>query len=110
MPATVSDFYIVTFASREEAAHFGMQLLDATTSPRGIQLSATGPKPVAFQSLMSRGEQTAYVSLGAAKLLAEIGAGFAINSAPLPLRELPDGLALLVGDQADSTAYENRRV
>jgi hypothetical protein len=110
MPAPVSDFFIVTFSSREEVAHFGMQLLDATTSPRGIQLSATGSRPVAFQSLMPRGEQTAYVSPGAAKLMAAIGAGFVINSAPLPLRELPDGLALLVGDQADLTAYENRRV
>lgn len=109
MPDPVTEFFPVSFSSQEEVGHFGMQLLNAADSPRGVQLTASGPRPVAFQSVMPRYEELAFLSAGAVKLLTETGARFAIDRNPVPLRELPDGLTLLIGDQRDYTEYKPRR-
>ena len=110
MPEPVLEYFPVCLDGSESAAAFSMQLINAVSGPQGM-VAMVGPnRPVAFQPLMSAsGRETAYVSAGAAKLLRGMGIQAAIDPNPVSLRDLPDGLALVVGDNVDFLAYDARR-
>lgn len=110
MPKPVLEYFPVSLDGAESAATFSMQLINAVSGPQGMVAMAGPNRPVAFQPVMSsRGRETAYVSAGAAKLLRSMGIQTPIDSNPIPLRDLPDGLALVVGDNVDFLAYDARR-
>lgn len=109
MPEPINDFFEVSFNTQDEATHFSFQVLNLADSERGAQLSAGTRRLIAFQPLMPEERSNAYVSAGAAQMLMQSGARYPISNQPIALRDLPDALALVVGDQIDYMAYEARR-
>ena len=105
MPQPIVDYFGVSFRSKKEAEQFSLQALNACTGPLGIQMMAGASRPVVLQSLMPQEGIGAFVSAGAAQLLKHEGAQYDIATAPTSLGHLPDGLALLAGDQADYSVY-----
>lgn len=110
MPEPVREFFRVRLQGREDAAAFAMQLINAASGPEGIGAMSGPRRAVAFQPILPTNEtEISFVSAGAAKLLRDMGVRTPIDAEPVPLRELPDGLALVIGDNSDVEAYEARR-
>ncbi len=108
MRQPIAEYFPVSFESKDEAMRFSLQALNAYASPQGMQMAARDPRPVFLQSHLPKEGVTAFVSRGAAQLLAKLGAGFSIASTPVKLSDLPNDLSLVAGDQQDYSDYTER--
>ena len=105
MAQAVEGYFAVAFRSKEEAQQFSLQALHACARPLALDMKRGGTCPIVLLSRMPREDIGAFVNAGAAKLLKDAGARYAIADIPVSFDQLPDNLALLVGDEADVRAY-----
>ena len=105
----IEQFYLVNFPSADELRAWRGRILVYAAKVGGLTAGAAGPRPVVFVPLMPQGYDRvdAYVSEGARSLVREFARHAQIGKA-MRLKELPDGLTLLYGDEADVIAYAKR--
>ncbi|MFN2563531.1 MAG: hypothetical protein ABR499_00800 [Gemmatimonadaceae bacterium] len=107
---SVDRFYRVRFADDTALRAWAVRVLEFTMALQSAAPSALDPRPVVFVPLMPHGPGPvfAYVSEATLRLPLGLGRDAQIDGTVLSLRELPEGLMLLYGDEADAAAYERR--
>jgi hypothetical protein len=106
----VERLYRVTFPDETAFREWTRKVTEFASTLRDIPADVTDSRPVVFVQLTPpRGVLPyAYVSTGARGLASALVADAKLDSSPVPVSELPDGLGLLYGDVVDTAAYERR--
>jgi hypothetical protein len=107
----VDSFYPVRFANPQALREWSLQTMETVASRSDAAMVATSPRAVVFVPIKAppHGVGTcAYVSEGARGLALRSTREVTLDRTAVPIRDLPDGLGLLIGDSSDVTAYEER--
>lgn len=106
----VERLYRVTFPNDTAFREWTQRVVEFTATLQDISADVIDSRPVVFVQLTPpRGvPPQAYVSMEARGLASALVAGAKLDSSPIPVSELPDGLGLLYGDVVDTVAYERR--
>lgn len=107
MPDPVREYFRVDLPDSETAISFSLQVTTAAGTHRGLAALGGSNRAVVFQSMnpAENGQEVAYVSRGAAQLLRNAGVTIGIDSNPVQIEDLPRGLSLVIGEDADVMEY-----
>jgi hypothetical protein len=110
MPDPADVFYRLRFVDRNALRDWSLQVLDTIASREDAGARTGAAHPVIFVPAVTpqRGAVYAFVSATALWLPYDETPGVHVEKARVALRELPDGLAVLVGHEEDARAYERR--
>jgi hypothetical protein len=109
-PRPIDLFYRVRFPSTDALREWSLRVLEVMSLRQDVAISTSAARPVVFVPLKAAESNPAdaYVSDGALGLASDFIPGGELDGTTTPLRDLPDGLNLLVGRRDDATAYEQR--
>ena len=107
----VDRFYRVRFADERVLREWSMRVLEVAAAREDLAVGA-GARWVIFVPLRAPRTETVYgyVSEPARGLASGLARGVDLDGSMLSMRELPEGLTLLMGDGSDAAAYERRLV
>jgi hypothetical protein len=105
----IDRFYRVHFANSQALREWSLRALEIAASRDDVPTS-TFPRTVVFVPAKTRTAAPVhgYVSEAARSLASSAAQDIAVDETAVSIRDLPDGLALLLGDASDTTAYEQR--
>jgi hypothetical protein len=106
----IDRFYRVQFADSQVLREWSLRVLEVVASMDDVPTRADSRRAVVFVPLKAPRETTAYgyVSEGGRGLASSADKDVTLDPNPVSIRELPDGLGLLLGDRSDTNAYEQR--
>ena len=109
MPQPIRKYFRMDLPS-DDGGTFSQHVIRAAESEAGLKTLVGPDRAVIFQSLVTAGDhEVAYVSTGAVELLRRAGVSVKIEPTPVQITDLPDGLALLIGDAVDVEEYSRLR-
>ena len=106
---SVERFYRVHFANAQVLREWSLRVLEIAASRDDVPMWAV-PRTVVFVPLEApaEGPTFGYVSESARSMASSATKDITLDRSPVSMRELPDGLGVLVGDASDTKAYEQR--
>jgi hypothetical protein len=106
----VDPFYGVHLANAHVLREWSLRVLEVAASKDDVPMWAV-PRVVVLIPLQAppHGPIYAYVSEGARGLASGLTTHVMLDRDKIPMRDLPDGLGVLLGDAGDTRAYEQRR-
>ena len=101
-------FYRVRFADSQVLREWSLRALEVAASADDVSTRAASPRAVVFIPRRAPGEGAAYayVSEDARGLASTLIQDVTLDRTAVSIRDLPEGLGLLLGDASDMDAYE----
>jgi len=104
----VDRFYRVRFADQATFREWYMRVMEVAAGQADVAMAAGRPVVLVPRKLPSSGPVYGHVSADAVGFVSGLASGVELAGDSVSLRELPDGLRVVVGADRDVAAYEGR--